>query len=102
MASAAGYVGGHLLYPEMEIGAAYDPAMEAKIFKPLGMTDSTLDYAKGMAGHRPAPHGPAVPGRVQRLTNVVHLPPSSFLPAAPALSPTAPSVRAAHLQSSHD
>jgi len=36
MASAAGYVAGALTYPDMEIGAAYDRAMEEKIFAPLG------------------------------------------------------------------
>jgi hypothetical protein len=28
MAAAAGYLGGHVAYPQMEIGAAYDKAMQ--------------------------------------------------------------------------
>jgi hypothetical protein len=37
MASAAGYLGGHLAYPNMELGAAFDRAMAERIFEPLGM-----------------------------------------------------------------
>src|SRR5205085_3024818 len=43
MASAAGYVGAHLYYPDRELGAAYDEAMEKMIFIPLGMTSTTFD-----------------------------------------------------------
>jgi len=37
MAAAAGYVAGHILYPEMELGAAYDRAIQSQVFDPLGM-----------------------------------------------------------------
>ena len=35
------------LYPEMELGAAFDRAMDERIFEPLGMRDTTFDYAEG-------------------------------------------------------
>jgi CubicO group peptidase (beta-lactamase class C family) len=63
MASAAGYVGAHTAYPDMELGAAYDKAMQEKIFDPLGMTSTTFDYAKALAGNHASPHGDDVDGK---------------------------------------
>lgn len=57
MASAAGYLGGHLAYPDMELGKAFDRAMQEKVFGPLGMTATTFDYARAMAGDWARPHG---------------------------------------------
>lgn len=56
MASAAGYVAGHLIYPGMEVGAAYDKAMQEKIFIPLGMTDTTFDYKRALSGNYAKPY----------------------------------------------
>ena len=63
MAAAAGYVGAHLAYPEMELGAAYDKAMQTNIFDPLGMTSTTFDYGKALAGNHASPHGDDVDGK---------------------------------------
>jgi CubicO group peptidase (beta-lactamase class C family) len=57
MASAAGYVAAHLVYPDMEIGAAYNKAMQEKVFNPLGMTDTTFDYKRVLAGNYAHPYG---------------------------------------------
>ena len=38
MAAAAGFVGGHVAFPTLELGAAYDEAMRTQVFGPLGMT----------------------------------------------------------------
>ena len=40
MAAAAGYTAAHVLYPDMEVGAAYDRAMQSYVFDPLGMRDT--------------------------------------------------------------
>ena len=63
MASAAGYVGAHVAYPDMELGAAYDKAMQEGIFDPLGMNSTTFDYAKALAGNHASPHGDDVDGK---------------------------------------
>src|SRR5690606_32560326 len=47
--SAAGYVGAHVLHPEHELGAAYDMAMQEKVFDPLGMAHTTFDYDAALA-----------------------------------------------------
>ena len=62
MASAAGYIGGHLLYPDEELGAAYDRAMQTQIFNPLGMTQTTFGMARALAGDHASPHGDDVDG----------------------------------------
>ncbi|MFK2915652.1 beta-lactamase family protein [Dyella koreensis] len=62
MAAAAGYVGGHMLYPKMELGAGYDLAMQKQVFDPLGMHLTTFDYAKASVGDHATPHGLDVDG----------------------------------------
>ena len=63
MAAAAGYIGAHLVYPNRDLGAAYDQAMQQKIFDPLGMKSTTFDYARALAGNHASPHGDDVDGR---------------------------------------
>lgn len=98
LASAAGYVGGHILYPKMEFGAAYDRAMEEKVFGPLGMKDSTFDYAEGMAGNWAAPHGLDIDGKVTLMSNDFNWSPYPYRPAGAAFSTTADMVRYVQLE----
>jgi len=56
MAAAAGYVGAHVVNPSQELGAAYDEAMRAKVFGPLGMKTTTFDFARVLAGNAASPH----------------------------------------------
>ena len=65
MASAAGYIGGHILHPNMELGAAYDAAMSEQIFGPLGMRESTFDYARALSRDHASPHGDDIDGHPQ-------------------------------------
>lgn len=62
MAAAAGYIGGHVLYPDMELGAAYDLAMQKQVFDPLGMKQTTFDYDRALLGNHATPHGLDVDG----------------------------------------
>jgi CubicO group peptidase (beta-lactamase class C family) len=62
MASAAGFIGGHLLYPDKELGAAYDEAMRTQVFAPLGMTATTFDFARALATNHASAHGQDVDG----------------------------------------
>lgn len=65
MASAAGYLGGHIVYPQMELGAAFDRAMEERIFAPLGMDATTFDYAEAMSSNWARPHSRGFDDQVQ-------------------------------------
>jgi len=62
MAAAAGYIGGHVLYPDMELGAAYDLAMQKQVFDPLQMKITTFDYDRALLGNHATPHGMDVDG----------------------------------------
>lgn len=61
MASAAG----HLVYPNLELGAAYDRAMQERIFAPLGMTSTTFDMARAQRRNYASPHADDIDGRTQ-------------------------------------
>ncbi|MFZ3323729.1 MAG: serine hydrolase domain-containing protein [Usitatibacter sp.] len=69
MASAAGFIGGTLAYPKMELGAAYDEAMQRMVFTPLGMAHTTFEFKRAMAGNHASPHADDVDGvpRVARM-----------------------------------
>ncbi len=56
LAAAGGYVGGHTAYPDLELGAAYDTAMTERVFGPLGMSSTTFDFNRALAGNHAAPH----------------------------------------------
>ena len=60
MASAAGYVGGHLVHPEMELNRAFLTSMDEKVFGPLGMTRTTFDFDKGTSGNWARPHSDGI------------------------------------------
>jgi CubicO group peptidase (beta-lactamase class C family) len=64
MAAAAGYIGGHVAHPDLEIGAAYDKAMQEKVFTPLGMTSTTLSLQKALAGNHASGHAADIDGHL--------------------------------------
>jgi CubicO group peptidase (beta-lactamase class C family) len=63
MAAAAGYIGGHVAFPALELGAAYDEAMRTLVFEPLGMTSTTFDYSKALSGNHATPHTTDIDGK---------------------------------------
>ena len=65
LAGTAGYTGGHVLHPDMELGAAYDAAMQALVFDPLGMQSTTFDFARAQRGNHAAAHSQALDGSTQ-------------------------------------
>ncbi|MFZ0859480.1 MAG: serine hydrolase domain-containing protein [Candidatus Sulfotelmatobacter sp.] len=81
MAAAAGYIGAHLVYPNLELGAAYDKAMQQKIFDPLGMRSTTFDYARALAGNHASPHGDDIDGKPTVASMAINY---SIVPARPA------------------
>jgi CubicO group peptidase (beta-lactamase class C family) len=64
MAAAAGYIGGHIAHPELEIGAAYDKTMQEKVFTPLGMKSTTLSLSKALAGNHAGGHAADIDGHL--------------------------------------
>ncbi len=81
MAAAAGYIGAHTLYPDMDLGAAYDKAMQERVFDPLGMTSTTFDYARALTANHATPHGDNVDGKPSVASMALNY---SIVPARPA------------------
>ncbi len=81
LAGAAGFAGGHVLYPQLEIGAAYDKAMQTEVFDPLGMKATTFDYRRAMSGNHSIAHSPDVDGKPARAVFELNY---SIIPLRPA------------------
>jgi CubicO group peptidase (beta-lactamase class C family) len=81
MAAAAGYIAGNALFPDKELGAAYDAAMQARVFDPLGMKSATFDIASARRGNHAWPHGFDVDGKVAVASMDLNY---SVFPARPA------------------
>ncbi|MFI4943188.1 MAG: serine hydrolase domain-containing protein, partial [Burkholderiales bacterium] len=51
------------LFPSMELGAAYDRAMAAEVFGPLGMTSTTFDFVRALNDNHAASHALDIDGK---------------------------------------
>ena len=81
LAAAGGYVGAHLLFPELELGAAYDRAMQARVFSPLGMRSTTFDFARALRVNHASAHSLDIDGKPALAVMDVNY---SILPVRPA------------------
>jgi CubicO group peptidase (beta-lactamase class C family) len=81
MAAAAGYLGGHVAFPELEIGAAYDRAMQEMVFDPLGMKATTHNFAEAVKGNAAVAHAPDIDGRASLAESRTN---HSIVPVRPA------------------
>lgn len=81
LAAAGGYVGAHVLFPELELGAAYDRAMEARVFAPLGMRSTTFDFARALSTNHASAHSLDIDGKSALAAMDVNY---SILPVRPA------------------
>jgi len=86
MASAAGYIGGYLTDPKMELGAAYDDSMQNLIFKPLGMNSTTFDMASALAADHASPHTDDVKGDLAIASMAINYQIAPYRPAGGAWS----------------
>lgn len=93
LAGAAGFVGGHVLFPDLELGAAYDRAMQEQVFAPLGMSSTTFDYAKALAGNHAVAHAQDVDGKTATAVMALNYSIIPFRPAGAAWSNVADMLR---------
>lgn len=63
LAAAAGFVGGHVAFPRLELGKAYDEAMRTLVLEPLEMSATTFDYQRAQQGNYATPHAPNIDGK---------------------------------------
>jgi len=81
MASAAGYIAASKLEPGIEVGTGYDKAVRDGVFTPLGMTDSTLDFAKAQSGDFARAHSFDIDGNLHLASMAINY---KVTPARPA------------------
>jgi CubicO group peptidase (beta-lactamase class C family) len=81
MAAAGGYTAAHVLYPQMEVGSAYDRAMQSYVFDPLGMKATTFDFARALAGNHATAHSPDMDGKAAKALMAVNY---AVIPVRPA------------------
>ena len=61
--TAGGYIGGSIAYPGQPVGEAYDRAMQARVFGPLGMANTHFSFARALKANHASPHGMDPDGR---------------------------------------
>jgi CubicO group peptidase (beta-lactamase class C family) len=81
LAAAAGFAGGHVAFPSQELGAAYDEAMLTRVFRPLGMNETTFDFTRALAGNHAFAHAPDIEGTPARAVMDLNY---SVIPVRPA------------------
>jgi CubicO group peptidase (beta-lactamase class C family) len=57
LVATGGYVAAHAADPTKQLGPGYDATMQSRVFTPLGMTDTTFDFARAQARDHAMPHG---------------------------------------------
>ena len=81
MAAAAGYTGAHVIHPDMELGAAYDNAMQSYVFDPLGMKQTTLNMKRALSSNHAGSHSPDVDGKAAQAMTAIN---DAIISARPA------------------
>jgi len=81
LAAAAGFIGGHVAYPKLELGKAYDEAMRSRVFVPLEMKATTFDHDRAQRGNWARPHAPDLDGK---MVPAVHGVNAATIPIRPA------------------
>jgi CubicO group peptidase (beta-lactamase class C family) len=81
MAAAAGYTGAHVIHPDMELGAAYDSAVQSYVFDPLGMKETTFNMKRALSSNHAGSHSPDADGKTARAMTAVN---NAVIPARPA------------------
>lgn len=67
MVAAGGFIAAHAFAPERPLAEAYAAAMQAKVFGPIGMTSTTLDYTAVAGGDHAVPHALAIDGTTRAM-----------------------------------
>lgn len=81
LAAAAGFIGGHVAYPTLELGKAYDETMRSRVFVPLGMKATTFDHDRAQRGNWARPHAPDLDGEMAPAVPAVN---AATIPIRPA------------------
>lgn len=81
MAAAGGYTAAHVIHPDMELGAAYDRAIQADVFDPLGMKETTFSMKRALSSNHAGSHSPDADGKTAKAVTAIN---DAIIPARPA------------------
>jgi CubicO group peptidase (beta-lactamase class C family) len=81
MAAAAGYTAAYVIYPQMELGAAYDHAMQSYVFDPLQMKSTTFDFGRALSNNHATAHAPGINGKPAKALMAINY---AVIPLRPA------------------
>src|SRR5438876_822082 len=81
MAAAAGYTGAYVLYPQLELGAAYDRAMQSYVFDPLQMNATTFNFKRAFSANHATAHSQDVDGKPAKALTAIN---DAVTPVRPA------------------
>jgi CubicO group peptidase (beta-lactamase class C family) len=81
MAAAAGYTAAHVIHPDMELGAAYDSAIQSFVFDPLGMKETTFNTKRAVSSNHAGSHSPDADGKTAKAMTAIN---DAIIPARPA------------------
>ncbi len=73
MAAAAGFLGGHVSYPQDELASAYDRAMQELVFDPLKMGATRAVLSAAPEANHAAGHSPDAQGKMQIADQALNL-----------------------------
>ena len=81
MAAAGGYTAAHVIHPDMELGAAYDSAIQSYVFDPLGMKETTFSMKRAWSSNHAGSHSPDADGKTAKAVTAIN---DAIIPARPA------------------
>jgi CubicO group peptidase (beta-lactamase class C family) len=81
MAAAAGYTAAHVISPQVELGTAYDRAMQSYVFDPLRMKSTTFDFKRAFSSNHAGAHSPDVDGKPAKAMTAIN---DAVIPLRPA------------------
>jgi CubicO group peptidase (beta-lactamase class C family) len=70
-----------VLYPQLDVGRAYDRAMQSYVFDPLGMKATTFDFTRALSTNHATAHAPNVDGKPAKALMAINY---AVVPVRPA------------------
>lgn len=96
--TAGGFIGGLTANPGLPVGEAYDRAMQARVFGPLGMTSTHFSFARALKGDVASPHALDIDGKAAVASHDLAYSIIPFRPAGGAWSTVRDMTRYAQLE----
>lgn len=96
--TAGGFIGGAIAFPGVPVGDAYDRAMQARVFGPLGMTSTHFSFERALKGNVASPHGLDIDGRPAVSSHDLSYSVAPFRPAGGAWSTVRDMAKYAQLE----